>query len=74
VRSYVVKAKDRFDGSNTPGNGCFAKLEAKFPGACLTTGDTAPVRDQALAYVGDVLCALDSASCPTPTPTPTPTP
>lgn len=76
----LQKAKDKFDGGANPAKGCFAKLEAKFPGAgCLTTGDTAPLEAKVDAFVDDVVCELDpgSGTCPAPTPTapnPTPTP
>jgi hypothetical protein len=73
----LQKAKDKFDGGANPAKGCFAKLEAKFPGAgCLTTGDTAALEAKVDAFVDDVVCELDAGSgtCPTPTPTPPPTP
>jgi hypothetical protein len=70
----LQRARDRFDGHDVPGEGCFGQAEAKFAGTCLTTGDTAALRDQALAFVADVVCALDNATCPTPTATPTPPP
>jgi len=78
----IQKAKDKFDGGADPTKGCFLKLQAKFPGGCLTTGDTATLETKVDAFVDDVVCALDAGSgtCPaTPTPTPqvptaTPTP
>lgn len=74
------RARDQFDGGVDATMGCFAKLEAKFPGRCLTTGDTAALETMVDGYVNDVVCQLDAGSetCPTPTPTstltPTPTP
>lgn len=72
----LQKAKDKFDGGLNPVKGCFAKAEAKFPGGCLTTGDTAALEAKADAYVDDVVCELDAGSgtCPAPTPTSTPPP
>ena len=72
----IQKAKDKFDGGANPAKGCFAKLEAKYPGGCLTTNDTAGLEAMADAYVEAVICALDpgAGTCPTPTPTPTSTP
>ncbi len=78
----IQKAKDKFDGGANPAKGCFAKLEAKFNGGCLTINDTAAIEAKVDAFVDDVVCELDAGSgtCPaTPTPTPqaptaTPTP
>jgi hypothetical protein len=74
----IQKAKDKFDGGLDPAKGCFAKLEAKFPGGCLTISDTVPLEGKVDAFVDDVVCELDpgSGTCPpTPTPgAPTPTP
>ncbi|MEO6026790.1 MAG: hypothetical protein ABIR79_08000, partial [Candidatus Binatia bacterium] len=70
----LQKAKDKFDGGANPFKGCFAKLEAKYPGGCLSVGDTAALEAKADAYVDDVICALDpgAGTCPLATPTPTP--
>ncbi len=73
--SCIQKAKDKFDGGTNPPKGCFAKLEAKFPVGCLTTGDTAALEAKVDAFVDDVVCELDAGSgtcLATPTPTPTP--
>ena len=50
----LQKAKDKFDGGTNPAKGCFAKLEAKYPGGCLSTGDTAALEAKVDAYVDDV--------------------
>jgi len=75
------KAMDKFDGGLNPAKGCFAKLEAKFPGGCLSTGDTAALEAKVDAFVDDVLCELGYTTVPggcgpppTPTPSLTPTP
>ena len=72
----LQKAKDKFDGGANPAKGCFAKLETKYSGQCLTTGDTAALEAMVDAYVDAVVCAIDPAggTCPTPTPVPTSTP
>lgn len=71
----VQKAKDKFDGGATPAKGCFAKVEAKFPGGCLTTNDVAALEATVDAFIDDVVCQLDpgAGTCPVATPTPTPT-
>ncbi len=72
----LQKAVDQFDGGADPTKGCFAKLETKFPGACLTTLDTAALETTVDGFVNDVVCKLDAGAgtCPTPTATPTATP
>jgi hypothetical protein len=35
LATCIQKAKAKFDGGGNPSKGCFAKLEAKFPGGCL---------------------------------------
>jgi hypothetical protein len=73
----VQKAKDKFDGGANPAKGCFAKLEAKYPGGCISTNDTAALETKVDDFVDDVICALDpgAGTCPAvPTPTPTSTP
>lgn len=73
----LQKAKDKFDGGANPAKGCFAKLEAKFPGGCLSINDTGNLENTVDAFVDDVICQLDpgAGTCPaTPTPTPTSTP
>ena len=54
----IQKAKDKFDGAADPTMGCFAKLEAKYPGTCLTTSDTAALEDKVDAFTTAMFCAL----------------
>lgn len=70
----TAKARAKFDGGTAPARGCFAKLEAKYAGACLTTNDTAAVAGKVEAFVDAMACTLDppDATCPSPTPTPAP--
>ena len=73
----IQKANDKFDGGADPTKGCFAKLEIKFSGGCLTINDTVALEAKVDAFVDDVVCELDAGSgtCPaTPTPAATPTP
>src|SRR5438552_12746586 len=73
----IQKAKDKFDGGTDPTKGCFAKLEIKFSGGCLTINDTVALEAKVDAFVDDVVCELDAGAgrCPaTPTPAATPTP
>jgi len=74
LAACIQKARDKFDGGLNPAKGCFAKLEAKFSGNCLTTGDVAGLEARVDAFVDEVVCALDSngGTCP-PTPVPTAT-
>jgi hypothetical protein len=70
----LQKAQDKFDGGAIPAKGCFAKLEAKNDGPCITTHDTATLDAKVDSYTTDVLCGLGytTLNCvPTPTPTPT---
>src|SRR5215469_3899562 len=41
IQACLQKVVAKFDGGATPSKGCFAKLEAKYPGpgGCLTTTD-----------------------------------
>jgi hypothetical protein len=55
----IQKAKDHFDGGSTPSKGCFAKLEAKYGAACLTTNDTAAMETEVDAFVNRAVCLLD---------------
>lgn len=73
LATCLQKAQDKFDGGATPAKGCFAKLEAKFPGQCLTINDTSILEGKVDAFVASVVCALDPGSnfCPIPTPSPT---
>jgi hypothetical protein len=64
----VQKAHDRFTGGAVPANGCFAKLEARFSGGCLTTGDTPVLGTTVDTFVENAACALDATTprCPCP--------
>jgi len=77
----LQKANAKFDGGADLTKGCFYKLEARFSGLCLTTGDTATLETKVGAFVGDATCTLDPgpdtcgacfAGTPTPTAIPTP--
>src|SRR5262245_12046091 len=46
LQACLQKAHDKFDGGAMPSKGCFAKLEAKNPGACLTIDDTTTLETQ----------------------------
>ncbi len=60
VRDQCLQtAREKFDGGPDPSRGCFAKLEAKFSGSCLTVGDTTPLENKADAFVTDVVTELD---------------
>jgi GON domain-containing protein len=63
LEACLQKAKDKFDGGVAPAKGCFAKLEAKFPGACLTTGDASALHASAVATIAATNCALDPDTC-----------
>ena len=63
LTACIQKAKDKFDGGNDPAKGCFAKLEAKFAGSCLTTGDTAAFEAKVDAFVAEANCDLDAGTC-----------
>jgi hypothetical protein len=54
----IQKAQDTFDGAADPAKGCFAKLEARFPGTCLTTSDAAALEAAVDAFTTDTFCAL----------------
>jgi hypothetical protein len=58
LATCIQKAKDKFDGAANPTKGCFAKLEAKFPGTCLTTSDTATLEATVDAFTTETFCAL----------------
>jgi hypothetical protein len=75
LAACLQKVRDKFDGGATPSRGCFAKLEAKYPGACLTTGDTAALEIKIDDFVQSIVCRLDPGTepCPDATPTPIPT-
>ncbi len=53
------KVTDKFDGGPVPAKGCFAKLEAKNLGPCLTTNDTGSIEAKVDAFVLDVVQQLD---------------
>lgn len=55
----IQKCEDKFDGGVDPAKGCFAKLEAKNDGPCLTTSDTAPLEAKVDAFVVDVIQEVD---------------
>jgi pathogenesis-related protein 1 len=59
VQACLQKVVTKFDGGATPSKGCFARLEARFPGGCLTSGDTAALADTVDAFVGSAVTALD---------------
>jgi hypothetical protein len=59
----LQKVQAKFDGGLAPTKGCFAKLEAKYPGTCLTTGDTAALHASVVATVAATNCALDPDTC-----------
>ena len=64
------KVQRKFDGGSDPSRGCFAKLEAKNDGPCLTTGDTASMEARVDAFVGAAIAALEPAPTASPTPHP----
>lgn len=68
----IARARSKFDGGSTPGNGCFAKIEAKYP-ACPTTGNQSAARAALEAQVAALIALIDPPS-PTPTPLETPVP
>jgi hypothetical protein len=51
--------KDQYDGGVHPAKGCFAKLEAKNDGPCVTTGDSGAFETKVDAFVDDVVTELD---------------
>jgi hypothetical protein len=55
----LQKCKDKFDGGLAPAKGCFAKLEAKNQGPCVTFGDTDALEAKVDAFVDDVVTELD---------------
>lgn len=68
----IARARVKFDGGATPGNGCFAKIEAKYP-ACPTAGDQSAARAALEAQVAALIALIDPPQ-PTPTPLATPVP
>lgn len=63
LEACVRKVEDKFDGGSDPAKGCFAKLERKFAGSCLTTADTSNVEADVDAFVAAINCTLDAAAC-----------
>jgi hypothetical protein len=65
LAACIQAAKDKFDGGADPTKGCFAKLEGKFAGSCLTTNDVAPLETTVDSFTQDAYCALHpaAASC-----------
>lgn len=53
--------KDKYDGGTHPTKGCFAKLEAKNDGPCVTTDDSAAFETKVDAFVID-LCGRRGSS------------
>ncbi len=68
----IARAQVKFDGGSTPGSGCFAKIEAKYP-ECPTAGDHSAARAALEAQVAALIALVDPPS-PTPTPLETPVP
>jgi len=67
LATCIQKAKAKFDGGADPTKSCFAKLEAKYPGECLTTSDTTSLESTVDTFVADAYCKLhptdQSATC-----------
>ena len=59
VLDCLQKVVIKFEGGADPSKGCFTKLEAKFPGGCLTTADTAALENTVDRFVAAVVGALD---------------
>ena len=61
----VTKANDKYTGGIDATKGCFAKLEAKVPNDCLTTGDSADLQSKTAAFAADVASEeANPAACP----------
>jgi hypothetical protein len=58
------KAIGKFDGGTVPTKGCFAKLEIKNDGPCLTNADTSAMENKVDAFVTDVVSELDPNPAP----------
>jgi hypothetical protein len=56
--SCVNKVQDKFDGGAVPANGCFEKLETKYPG-CLTVDDQATLETAIDVFVQEAVSAVD---------------
>jgi hypothetical protein len=61
----IQKAQDKYSGGVDPTKGCFAKLEAKVPNDCLTTGDSAALEAKVDAFALDVKTELTGPLVPT---------
>jgi len=53
------KVTDKFDGGAVPAKGCFAKLEVKNDGPCVTTNDTGAVETTVDNNVSTIVTQLD---------------
>jgi len=53
------KVTDKFDGGAVPAKGCFAKLEVKNDGPCVTTNDTSAVETTVDNNVSTIVTQLD---------------
>lgn len=53
------KVTDKFDGGAVPAKGCFAKLEVKNDGPCVTTNDTSAVETTVDNNVTSIVTQLD---------------
>jgi hypothetical protein len=67
LAACIQKAQDKYSGGLVPAKGCFAKLEAKTPNDCLTTGDSAALEAKVDAFAVDVTAELGNAGPPPPT-------
>jgi hypothetical protein len=55
----IQKTDDTYTGGAVAAKGCFAKLEAKNDGPCITTGDSTAIGSKGDAFVLDVVQELD---------------
>jgi hypothetical protein len=55
----LQKADDKYTGGAVPTKGCFAKLEAKNDGPCVTTGDSSATSNKNDAFISDAVTTLD---------------
>jgi hypothetical protein len=58
LAACIQKVKDKFYNPAEPTKGCFAKLEAKYPSACLTTNDATGLEAAVDAFTASAYCAL----------------
>jgi len=65
LAACIQKAQDKYSGGVDPTKGCFAKLEAKVPNDCLTTGDSAALEAKVDAFADDVTGELSAPPGPT---------